>query len=263
MPKQPISAILFQSGFPIIFNETEVKIMLGVLVNVATVLLGSSIGLIFKKGISEKYSNAVMVGIGLCTILIGIDGMLKGENVLVAIVSMVIGAIIGTALDIDGKLNGLGDKLSAKLKKDGDKASVAQGFVTASLLFCVGAMTIIGSLESGLKGDHTTIFTKSILDLCSSMMLSASLGIGVIFAAAFVFIFQGGIVLLAGVLEPILSDGAIAEITCVGSLMIFALGLNLTGIGKFKTANYFPAIVIAPVMYYVFEFLGRYIPAFA
>ena len=223
--------------------------MIGVVVNVATVVTGSLVGLIFKKGISKKYSDAVMVGIGLCTVLIGIQGMLKGENVLVAIISMVIGAIIGTALDIDGKLNGAGDLLSKKLKKgNGDKVSIAEGFVTASLLFCVGAMTIIGSLESGLKGDHTTIFTKSILDLFSSCMLSASLGIGVIFAAIFVFVF---------------SDSAVAEITCVGSLMILALGLNLTGLAKFKVANYFPALVLAPFVCYLFEFLGRYIPALA
>lgn len=243
--------------------KEDVK-MIGVLVNVATVLIGSTVGLIFKKGISQKYTDAVMIGIGLCTVLIGIQGMLKGENVLTAIISMVIGAIIGTALDIDGKLNGAGDFLSKKLKKgDGDKVTIAEGFVTASLLFCVGAMTIIGSLESGLKGDHTTIFTKSILDLFSSCMLSASLGIGVIFAAIFVFVFQGGIVLAAGLLEPLLSDSAVAEITCVGSLMILALGLNLTGLGKFKVANYFPALILAPFVCYLFEFLGKYIPALA
>ena len=239
-------------------------VLLGVLVNVATVIIGSTIGLIFKKGISEKYTDAVMKGIGLCTLMIGVQGLLKGENQLVAIISMVLGAIVGTALDIDGKLNGAGDLLSKKLKKgDGDKVSITQGFVTASLLFCVGAMTIIGSLDSGLKGDHTTIFTKSILDLFSSCMLSASLGIGVIFAAIFVFIFQGGLVLAAGLLEPLLSDSAVAEITCAGSLMILALGFNLTGISKFKVANYFPALVFAPFVSYLFEILGRYIPALA
>lgn len=238
--------------------------MSGVLVNVATVVIGSLIGLIFKKGISEKYTDAVMRGIGLCTLMIGIQGTLKGENQLVAIIAMVLGAIVGTAINIDGKLNGVGDFLSGKLKKsDDDKVSIAEGFVTASLLFCVGAMTIIGSLESGLKGDHTTIFTKSILDLFSSCMLSASLGIGVIFAAIFVFIFQGALVLMAGLLEPLLSDSAVAEITCVGSLMILALGFNLTGIAKFKVANYFPALIFAPLVSYLFEILGRYIPALA
>lgn len=237
--------------------------MLGVLVNVATVLFGSSVGLIFKKGISKKFTDAVMIGIGLCTVCIGVSGMLKGENTLVAIISMVLGAIIGTWLDIDKRINQVGDFLSKKLKKGDDKVSVAEGFVTASLLFCIGAMTIIGSLDAGLKGDNTTLFTKSVLDLFSSMMLSASLGIGVIFAAAFVLIFQGGLVLASGLLEPVLNDAAVAEITCVGSLMILALGLNLIGITKIKVANYFPALVFAPLVCYGFEFLGRYIPAFA
>lgn len=235
--------------------------MTGVLVNVATVLLGSTVGLLFKKGISKKYTDAVMTGIGLCTVLIGVQGMLKGENALVSIISMVLGAIVGTAVDIDKRLNAAGDFLSEKLRKgDGDKVSIAEGFVTASLLFCVGAMTIVGSLDSGLRGDHSMIFTKSVLDLFSSMMLSASLGVGVIFAAIFVFIFQGGLVLLAGVLEPVLNAAAISEITCVGSLMILALGLNLIGIGKFKVANYLPALVFAVPVCYLFELLAKYIP---
>lgn len=238
--------------------------MLGVIVNVATVILGSTIGLVFKKGISKKYSDAVMTGIGLCTVFIGISGMLKGQNVLVAIISMVLGALVGTALDIDGKLNSVGSVLQKKMKKTEDgKVSVAEGFVTASLLFCVGAMTIIGSLEAGLKGDNTTLFTKSILDFFSSMMLSASLGIGVMCAALFVLVFQGGLVILSGLLDTILNEAAIAEITCVGSLMIFALGLNLMGITKIKVANYFPALIFAPIICVLFAFLGQYIPALA
>ena len=149
------------------------------------------------------------------------------------------------------------------MSKGDENSTVAQGFVSASLLFCVGAMTIIGSLEAGLKGDNTTLFTKSILDFFSSMMLSASLGIGVICAAAFVLVFQGGLVLLSGLLDTVLTEAAIAEITCVGSLMIFALGLNLIGITKIKVANYFPALIFAPFVCALFAFLGKYIPALA
>lgn len=237
--------------------------MVGVFVNVATVIIGSVIGLLLKKGISKRYTDAVMTGIGLCTVLIGISGMLKGENTLVAIISMVVGAILGTALDIDKRINSVGDFLSSKFKKDGDKVGIAESFVTASLLFCIGAMTIIGSLDAGLKGDNTMLFTKSVLDLFSSIMLSASLGIGVIFASAFVLVFQGGIVLLSGLLEPILTQSAVAEMTCVGSLMILALGLNLMNITKIKVANYFPALILAPAICALFEFLGKYIPALA
>ena len=235
--------------------------MTGVFVNVITVILGSSLGLLFKKGISQKYTDAVMTGIGLCTVAIGIGGILKGENILVSIISMVIGALIGTAMDIDGKINGAGDFLSRKLKKNDNKVSITEGFVTASLLFCVGAMTIIGSLDAGLKGDNTTLFTKSVLDFFSSMMLSASLGIGVMFAALFVLVFQGGLVLMSSLLEGVLTASAVAEITCAGSLMILALGLNLIGITKIKVANYFPALILAPGVCVFFELLGKYIPA--
>lgn len=237
--------------------------MTGVFVNVATVLIGSSFGLLFKKGISKKFTDAVMIGIGLCSVCIGVTGMLKGQNTLVAIISMVIGALIGTALDLDRRINSVGDFISKKLKRNDDKISLTEGFVTASLLFCIGAMTIIGSLDAGLKGDNTMLFTKSVLDFFSSMMLSASLGLGVLFSAVFVLVFQGGLVLLSGLLEPVLNDAAIAEMTCVGSLMILALGFNLIGITKIKVSNYFPALILAPIVCMLFAFLGQYIPALA
>jgi uncharacterized membrane protein YqgA involved in biofilm formation len=237
--------------------------MTAVLINVATVILGSAVGLLLKKGIPEKISKAAMAAIGLCTLYIGIDGALEGENTIVLILSLVFGAVTCTAIDMDRLLDRAGKFLESRVKSKNEKSTLSEGFVTGSLLFCVGAMTIIGSLESGLKGDHTTIITKSILDLFSSCMLSASLGIGVIFAAIFVFVFQGGLVLAAGLLEPLLSGSAVAEITCAGSLMIMALGFNLTGIAKFKVANYFPALVLAPFVCYLFEFLGKYIPALA
>ena len=223
--------------------------MLGVLVNTFTVILGSLIGLILKKGIPERFSDAVMKGIGICTLYIGISGALEGQNVLIAIASIVIGAIIGTLIDIDKFFTNVGEKLEKKFQRNDGKTSVAQGFVTGSLLFCVGAMTIVGSLNSGISGDHEMIFTKSLLDFISSMMLSVSLGIGVMFAAAFVFVFQGAIVLLAGFLQPVLTmTNSISEITCVGSLMIIMLGFNIIGLTKFKVANYLPGIVIAPII---------------
>jgi uncharacterized membrane protein YqgA involved in biofilm formation len=230
--------------------------MIGVLVNTATVIIGSLIGLLFKKGISKRFSDAIMLGIGLCTIYIGISGTLKGENTLILIISIVVGAVIGTWLDIDKRINALGDWIGDRFKKtDSSSPSVAEGFVTASLLFCIGAMTIVGSLNAGLTGDNEMLFTKSLLDLISSAILSVSLGIGVMFAAAFVLVFQGSIVLLAQSLQPILTDSAIAEITCAGSLMIIALGLNLIGLAKIKVANYLPAIVIAPLICWILTLL--------
>ena len=189
-----------------------------------------------------------MTGIALCTVYIGISGALKGENTIVLIISMVLGAICGTLLDLDGCLTRLGEFVERKFSKNGSKGSIAQGFITASLLFCVGAMTIVGSLTAGLTGDNEMLFTKSVLDLISASMLSVSLGIGVMFSAAFVLVFQGAIALMAGFLEPILTTAAINEIICAGSLMILALGMNMLGVTKIKVANYLPALLFAPLV---------------
>lgn len=223
--------------------------MIGVLFNTATVLIGSFTGLFLKKGIPKKISNSVMTAIGLCTLYIGISGSLKGQNPLILIISLVLGAIIGTLIDIDGKIN----KIAAMIKKDNNENNISQGFVTASLLFCVGAMTIMGCLEAGINGDNTTLITKSILDLMSSTVLAATLGIGVLFSALFVFVFQGALVLLSNFLQPVLTDFAIAEISCAGSILILALGLNILNLTKIKVANYLPAIFIVPLVCYIFE----------
>lgn len=230
--------------------------MIGVLTNTATVLLGSALGLLLKKGIPEKVSKAVMIAIGLCTVYIGIDGALSGSNTIVLIVSMVAGTIVGTLIDIDDKINRVGAYFERKMKRTDGKTTIAEGFMTGSLLFCVGAMTIVGSLNAGLSGDNELLFTKSLLDLISSCMLASTLGIGVMFSAAFVLVFQGALVLLAGLLQNILTDPAlIAEITCAGSLMIIALGLNIVGLSKFKVANLMPAMLFVPLFYWAAQFL--------
>ena len=223
--------------------------LLGVLVNTGTVLVGSLLGLLFRKGIPQRVSGAVMIGLGLCTVYIGVSGALEGENVLIVIAAIVLGSIVGTLLDIDGAINRLGSWVEGKLKRGADeRVSVAEGFVTASLLFCVGAMTINGAIESGVKGDDTIYFTKATLDLFSSMMLSAGLGIGVMLSAVFVLVFQGLLVLLAGVIAPALTPFAVAEMTCAGSLIMIAIGTNLMGVSKIKVADYLPAILFAPII---------------
>ena len=230
--------------------------MFGVVVNTLTVLVGSIIGLLCKKGIPERLSSAVMTGIGLCTMAIGVTGILSGENPLVLIVSMVLGVLIGELLDIDGHVNRLVERVAGKTAGAGKAAQISQGFITACLLFCIGAMTIVGSLNAGLKGDNEMLLTKSLLDFISSMMLSATLGIGVLFSAVFVLVFQGGIVLLAQFLAPVLSASAIAELTCAGSLMILALGFNIVGITKIKVINFLPALVLVPFVCMAFGALG-------
>ena len=230
--------------------------MLGVLINAAAVIVGSLVGLIFKKGISKRFADAVMIGVGLCVIYIGISGALKGENPLILIGSMFIGAIIGTWIDIDKRITNLGNFIENRFKKpSGDTPSITQGLVTASLLFCIGAMAIIGSLDAGLTGNYDMLLTKSMLDLISAAILSVTLGIGVIFSAGIVLIYQGAIVLLAQLLQPILTESAVAEITCAGSLMIIALGLNIIGVTKIKVANYLPAIIIAPIICWIVELI--------
>ena len=229
--------------------------MLGVVVNTITVILGSAVGLLFKKGIPDRVSSAIMKGIGLCTFYIGVSGSLKGENTLILIISMVFGIAIGTLIDIDDKINRLGNFVEKKFSKGKETVSISKGFVTASLLFCIGAMTIVGSLNAGLTGDNEMLFTKSMLDFFSSAMPSVSLGIGVLLSSAFVFISQGAIVLLANFIAPILTDAAIAEMICAGSIMIIGLGLNLLDITKLKTANMLPAIAIAPILCYIISII--------
>jgi len=224
----------------------------GVLVNTLTVIIGGTVGLLLKKQIPEKLTSAVMTAIGLCTIAIGIGGIIKGENQLVMIISLVLGTIVGTLIDLDGKLSKLGDKLQKKNKADSQSSTFSQGFVTASLLFCVGAMTIVGSMNAGISGDNQMLYTKSLLDLISGTMLSASLGIGVLFSAAFVLVFQGGLVGLSMLLGSFLSEFAINELICAGSVLITALGLNLIGVTKIKVANLLPGLIFVPFVCMLF-----------
>lgn len=226
--------------------------MLGTIVNVATIILGSGLGLLLRKGIPQRLTDAIMKAVALCVIYIGIDGCLKGENTLIAIISLAVGALIGELLNLDGRLNSLGEKIESKVSKNGKgENNIAKGFVTASLLFCVGAMAIVGSLESGINSNHEILFSKSILDLISSFVLATTLGIGVVFSVVFVFLYQGLITVLAQFIGPYLSDVVIAEMTCVGSILIIALGLNMLGVTKLKVMNYVPAVFL-PILLCLF-----------
>jgi uncharacterized membrane protein YqgA involved in biofilm formation len=223
--------------------------MFAVIVNVITVIVGSTVGLLCKKGIPKRLSDAVMLGIGLCTLYIGISGSLQGENVLILIASVVLGGISGTLLNIDGGIAGLAEKAESRFRKTGSDISVAEGIISATLLFCVGSMTVTGSIQAGLTGDNSLLITKAMLDLVSSMILASSLGVGVLLSAAAVLVIQGGLVLLAGLIAPFMSTGAINEMTCAGSILIIMIGTNLMGITKIKVADYLPAIVFAPILH--------------
>ncbi len=185
--------------------------MLGTIVNTLAVICGCVVGLLVKGGIPEKVSNTVMNGIALCVIYIGISGSLEGGNILITIMSMAIGSVIGELIDLDKHLNQLGRYLEMKFSKKSDiDISIAQGFISASLLFCVGAMAVVGSLESGLRGNHSILFAKSILDGISSIIFTASMGIGVIFSSIAVFLYQGIITIGASYLSAILSNDVVS-----------------------------------------------------
>ena len=228
--------------------------MPAVLVNTAAVLCGSLIGILFSSRLNDRLRDAVMKALGLCTMLIGVQSALKTQELLCVILCMVIGTVIGELLRIDDGIEHAGDAIKAKLPKGkGGGSRFTEGFVSASILFCIGSMTIVGSLQAGLVGDNTMLFTKSLLDFISSIMFSASMGIGVMFAAVFVLVFQGAIVLAAQAIAPFLSEPVVAEMTCVGSLLILGIGINLTGIGKLKLMNYLPAIFV-PI--FILRFFG-------
>ncbi len=230
--------------------------MTGTLVNVAAVLVGAIIGLLLHKGLPKRIAAAMMTGVGLCVLYIGIDGCLSGENMLVAVFSIVIGAVIGELLNIDGAVKRLGDAVEKRFQKeDGKGPSLAQGFVSASLLFCVGTMAIVGPLQSGLTGNHETQFVKAVLDAISAVVFTATLGAGVFFSALSVLIYQGSITLLAHAVEPYLTTAVVAEMTCVGSLLIIGLALNLLNITKIKVANFLPAVVLPCVLCPLFDLI--------
>ena len=227
--------------------------MLGTIVNTIAVLIGSSIGLFINKGIPEKITKQMMNALGLCTIFIGIQGAFKGENTLIMILSMVIGVLIGEILDIDKRLTCFIQRLEEKLVKNKDvqKHSITEGLITSSLLFCIGSMTIVGCLNAGLMGDYSMLFTKSTLDFCSSMIFASTLGIGVLLSSVFVLVYQGSLTLLAMLAAPLLTTATINDMTCVGSLVIIATGLNLLGITNLKLMNYLPAMFM-PILLCLF-----------
>lgn len=222
--------------------------MIATIVNCLAIIAGCLVGLIIKGGIPEKLSTNIMNGIALCVLYIGISGSLGGENTLITIISMALGSLIGELIDIDKSLNKLGSFIQSKFSTKDEEDSIAKGFVYSSLLFCVGAMAVVGSLESGLTGNYETLFAKSVLDGISSVIFTASLGIGVIFSAVSVFLYQGIITLGASLLSGVLSESVVGSMTAIGSLLIIGLGLNMLKATNIKVANLLPAMFM-PIIF--------------
>ncbi len=240
----------------------------GTLVNAATVAAGTTVGMLLKNGLPKKFEQTIKQALGLCTFFIGAggaicglvsvaDGVLTTKHTMLLVLSMVLGAVIGELLDIEKRLDGFGSWCRKRFTKDDDDGKFVEGFVAASLLFCVGAMSIVGSLEDGLNGDPSILIAKSILDGVASVVFAASLGKGVYLSILPVLVYQGGITLLARFIRPWLTEELISQMSCIGSVLIFAIGFNLMFDKKVKVGNLLPAVLI-PVAFF---FLGRFFPA--
>ena len=223
--------------------------MIGTLINAFAILIGTAIGLLARRGIPERLRDTVVDGQGLCVILIGMSGALKTQDTLCVILCMVVGGLLGSAVNIELRLNQLGGLLEKRFAPGGEEGGIAKGFVTASLVFCVGAMAIVGAMDSGLRGDHSTLIAKAVLDGVFSIFFAGSLGVGVGLSALAVFVYQGLIALLAGFLEPLLTDPIITEMSAVGGLLIAGIGLNMIYENKhIPVGNLLPAIFL-PMLY--------------
>ncbi len=224
--------------------------MLGTIVNTIAVIVGGTIGTFLKKGIPEKYKTSIMQGIGLSVSIIGLSGALETDNILLMVFSMVVGTVIGETAKIEDGLENLGRWLENKVgNKEG---GVIKGFVTASLVYCIGAMAIMGALESGLTGNHEILFTKSLLDGVTSIIFASTLGIGVVFSSIVVFVYQGLITITAAFIKPFLAECVIREMSAVGGLLIMAISFNIMEVKKIRVGNMLPAIFI-PVLYYILQ----------
>lgn len=223
---------------------------LGTLANCCAIIIGALLGVFCKRGLPEKWQETMMSSIALCILIIGVQMALKTQNIIIVIFSLVLGAIAGEIIDIEGAMNRLGKYLGNKLSSGDSSAAAAigAGFVNASILFCSGAMAILGSIQDGLAADHTTLFAKATLDGLISLILSANLGIGVILSALSVGIYQGSITLLAGFIGPLVTDAMLAEITASGGIMIMAIGCNMLKISSIRIGNLLPGMLFAAVL---------------
>ncbi|MCL1964005.1 MAG: DUF554 domain-containing protein [Firmicutes bacterium] len=224
--------------------------MLGAWINTAAVIIGGLLGLLLGSRVPQRLRDTVMRGIGLCTLIIGAQGALGTDSVLTLIICIVLGGLLGEGINIEKRLEGLGGRAERLLYGNGSARDnlFVQGFMTASLLFCVGPMSIVGPLESGLSGNHATQAAKAIMDGTAAVFLSAALGPGVLLSAATVLVYQGAITLGASLLAPLLTGPVIVEMSAVGGVIIMGIGLNMTEAAKIRAGNLLPAIFL-PIAY--------------
>jgi uncharacterized membrane protein YqgA involved in biofilm formation len=223
--------------------------MVGTLINVVTVVAGSGAGLLVGSRLPERIRQTVLSGLGLMTLVIGMSMALQTRNPLLMLASLLLGGVIGELLGLEERLQALGRSLETRVSgHSGEGSAFVKGFVTASLVFCVGPMTILGSIQDGLTGNYTLLAIKATLDGFASLAFSASLGIGVMFAALTVLIYQGALTLGAGLVKAVLTEAMITEMTAVGGTMILGIGLLLLDLKRVRVASFLPGLFIAPVL---------------
>ena len=218
--------------------------MIATFVNCATVIVGSLIGLILHAKINESFKHIVYVGAGMVSLILGIKMGLVTTRIVFLALALILGGILGQWWNVEGGILRLGEFLKKRFAKKDTGKDFAGGFLNASVLFCVGAMTLVGAFKAGAEGDYDLILTKSVMDGFMAIMLTAAMGIGVAFSAITILVYQGGITLLAGVLQPLVNELLLNELTAVGGILVIMIGLNLLGLSKLKTANYIPALLI-------------------
>jgi len=218
--------------------------MIATFVNCAAVIIGSLIGLILNTKINESFKRVVYVGAGMISLILGIKMGLVTTRIVFMALALIIGGFLGEWWNVEGGILRFGDFLKKRFAKKDSGKDFAGGFLNASVLFCVGAMTLVGAFKAGAEGNYDLILTKSVMDGFMAIMLTAAMGIGVAFSAITILVYQGGITLLAGVLQPLVNELLLGELTAVGGVLVIMIGLNLLGLGKLKTANYIPALLI-------------------
>lgn len=236
----------------------------GTLANMAAIIVGSAVGIIIKEVLRQRFKDTIMNALGLAVLFIGISGALQGllvvtkdgidtANIMLMIVSLALGAFIGELIDIEARLDRMGEFIKTSLKVKGEKGqNFVEGFVSSSLLFCIGAMAIIGALKDGLSGDASTLYAKAVIDGTVSVFIASTLGIGVFFSVIPLGIYQGLITILAKYIEPYLNDRLILNISFIGSVLIFGIGINMVFGKKIKCGNILPAVFI-PVIYEIIK----------
>lgn len=233
--------------------------MIATIINAAAVILGAALGVLLKSRVRDGIKDVVHTGIGIVSLVIGMSMALEGTRILYLALALVVGGILGHLLGIEAGILKLGDALRRRFTRAEAEGSFASGFLVASVLFCVGAMTIVGSFKAGAEGDYELILTKSVMDGFMAVLLAAVMGIGVGFSAVTILVYQGGLTLLAGWLRGFVSPLVITEITGVGGALVIMIGLNLLHLREIKTANYIPALVVVLVFVALDPLIGRWV----